>query len=177
MESLKEIYQKFSYDKWGWGDKGTFHSYIDVYEKLLIKRENIKFLEIGVMKGHSAMMWAEYFKNSEIFCVDIENNLEFEEKGWQFILDDATRASFANKFENDFFDYIIDDGSHLLSHQINSFNLLFPKLKQEGLYIIEDIQNLDADLNEYLKLHKSCEILDLRHERPLKDNVMIFYKK
>ena len=37
-------------------------------------------------------------------------------------------------------DIIIDDGSHLNEHIIESFKILFPKLKDGGVYAIEDIQ-------------------------------------
>lgn len=36
-------------------------------------------------------------------------------------------------------DIIIDDGSHISSHQILTFNVLWDKLKIGGLYFIEDI--------------------------------------
>ena len=38
------------------------------------------------------------------------------------------------------FDIIIDDGSHLAKDVKKSFELLFPSLKENGLYVIEDIQ-------------------------------------
>jgi hypothetical protein len=38
------------------------------------------------------------------------------------------------------FDIIIDDGSHINSHQIETFKILFPKLKSGGYYFIEDVQ-------------------------------------
>jgi len=37
-------------------------------------------------------------------------------------------------------DLIIDDGSHLNEHVITTFELLFPKLKNGGIYVIEDTQ-------------------------------------
>ena len=37
-------------------------------------------------------------------------------------------------------DIIIDDGSHINEHVIKTFNLLFPKLKDGGIYVIEDTQ-------------------------------------
>ena len=37
-------------------------------------------------------------------------------------------------------DVIIDDGSHINEHVIETFNLLFPKLKDGGIYVIEDTQ-------------------------------------
>ena len=34
---------------------------------------------------------------------------------------------------------ILDDGSHVASHQLESFKVLFPLLQDGGIYIIEDI--------------------------------------
>lgn len=38
------------------------------------------------------------------------------------------------------FDVIIDDGSHVNRHQIESFEILFPPLRGGGIYVIEDTQ-------------------------------------
>ena len=38
------------------------------------------------------------------------------------------------------FDFIIDDGSHLNAHQIETFGILWPHLKDGGTYIVEDVQ-------------------------------------
>lgn len=37
-------------------------------------------------------------------------------------------------------DIIIDDGSHINEHIIESFKILFPKLKDGGIYAVEDTQ-------------------------------------
>ena len=37
-------------------------------------------------------------------------------------------------------DIIVDDGSHLNDHVVKSFETLFPKLKNGGIYVIEDTQ-------------------------------------
>jgi hypothetical protein len=39
------------------------------------------------------------------------------------------------------FDIIIDDGSHRVWHVLASFEVLFPLLKDGGIYVIEDIQS------------------------------------
>jgi hypothetical protein len=45
-------------------------------------------------------------------------------------------------------DLIVDDGSHLTSHQIKSLELLRPKLKPGGIYILEDIHT--SFMSEYM---------------------------
>lgn len=57
----------------GHGDKGSSHSYIDAYANLFKPYRNKKMnvLEIGVFYGLSLNMWKEYFKNSEIYGIDL----------------------------------------------------------------------------------------------------------
>ena len=52
----------------GNNDKGSNHSYIEIYERLLspYRDTNCKVLEIGVAQGYSLRMWNQYFnKNLE----------------------------------------------------------------------------------------------------------------
>ena len=70
MKSLNEIYLDYKSPE-GHGDKGTAHTYIDEYEKLLGQyRENSTVLEIGICQGESLKMWDEYFVNANIYGVD-----------------------------------------------------------------------------------------------------------
>jgi hypothetical protein len=50
--------------------------------------------------------------------------------------------TFLYKVTNDIggIDIIIDDGSHINEHVIETFKILFPKLKDGGIYVIEDTQ-------------------------------------
>ena len=131
-------------------DKGTdksslFHNYCVKYEKYLpFKRDQkIKILEIGVFNGSSINMWREYYPNCYVVGIDIdsscikyekiENNL-FVEIGSQ--IDDIVLNKVIEKHGP--FDLIIDDGSHMQSHMIFSFEKLFPELKKSGIYIVED---------------------------------------
>ncbi|MGA8233729.1 MAG: hypothetical protein WB795_19800 [Candidatus Acidiferrales bacterium] len=38
------------------------------------------------------------------------------------------------------FDIVIDDGSHLNEHVIKSFQVLFPLLRQNGIYVVADTE-------------------------------------
>jgi hypothetical protein len=177
MKNLFDSFKKYENPNGGSGDKGSLHSYIDSYQKILNKTSNIKLLEIGCARGDSAMMWADYFDNSEITCVDININYIYPEIGWKFIHHNACSKEFSNLFGDEYFDYIIDDGSHALNDQLTSFELLFKKLKNKGKYIIEDIQDIDIQRESFLNLYKNVQIIDLRHERPLPDNVLVVIEK
>ena len=51
-------------------------------------------------------------------------------------------AEFLNRVCDELgpFDVIIDDGSHMPQHVTSSFNILFPRLRDGGYYMIEDVQ-------------------------------------
>jgi hypothetical protein len=104
----------------------------------------MKILEIGIgggsntlFGGNSLKMWASYFPFSKIIGIDIydkslvANGRIFTYQGSQ------TDAVFLSQFEH--LDLIIDDGSHINSDVIFSFEYLFPRLKSKGFYAIEDV--------------------------------------
>ena len=53
-------------------DKNTVHSYLPLYEKLLInKKETAKnVLEIGILNGGSIKLWSDYFINADVYGLD-----------------------------------------------------------------------------------------------------------
>lgn len=177
MKSLQEIYKKYSMNDCG-GDKGTMHSYIETYEEIFNSKSisDISILEIGVYEGHSLMMWSEFFENSKIYGIDINiDKIKFTFPTNVTLIHSDINSPTLHKTElfNAEFDYIIDDGSHNLSDQIKSYHLLWPKLKKGGVYIIEDIQNIDQDKQKFLELSNNVKIHDLRHHKNRYDDVLI----
>jgi cephalosporin hydroxylase len=181
MLTLNEIYQHHQTPD-GQGDKGTAHSYIEIYNQLLSPyRNNSNILEIGIAGGYSLHMWSEYFTNSKIYGVDISHeiltNPYLQSDKFTIIHSDATKPQFLNEITNVMFDVIIDDGSHLLEHQLESFKLLKSKVNVGGIYVIEDVAHLDKDMEDKFKsLHDNCEIMDLRHIKGRYDDVLIIYR-
>lgn len=125
-----------------------FHGvgFLDIYEKYLgTSREEVKsVLEIGVKEGNSLRTWREYFPNAQIRGVDITP--KYEDKGHDRIT--VYQGSQEDKKVLDQiildakgeFDVIIDDGSHINSLTIKSFNYLWPHVKSKGYYFIEDLR-------------------------------------
>jgi hypothetical protein len=141
METVDTIFAKYNTDK-----NNTHHNYSRQYEDLFRKyREKpIIYLEIGVFTGESLKAMREVFKNAK-FIIGIDINpyckqIEDLEKNIIVEIGDATSEDFIksiiNKYGN--FDIILDDGSHLNKDVIKSFELLFPYVSNEGLYIVED---------------------------------------
>ena len=133
------------------GDKKGHH-YVPLYEKyfspICSRVKNI--LEIGVRQGESILAWKDFFKNANIYGIDIgwpqPLNYQFIDKlnaqerifiykGDQScpkLLEDFTRTTSP-------MDIVVDDGSHILKHQQFTFFNLFDHLTKGGYYIIEDL--------------------------------------
>ncbi|MDC0625099.1 class I SAM-dependent methyltransferase [Alphaproteobacteria bacterium] len=174
MNQLVKIYKKYSAPE-GSGDKGTAHSYIENYyhnrfDKIRLNKMNI--LEIGVSTGLSLEMWCEYFPNSNIIGVELDNiNYKPSSQRINLIIGDGTDAKTFKNIEN--LDIIIDDGSHIFTDQIFTYAILFYKLKGGGIYIIEDVKDIDAVSTFFKRLNVNTKIFDFRKLKNRHDDVII----
>lgn len=179
MMTLNEIYVKYQSPE-GHGDKGTAHTYINEYAKLLNQyRENSTVLEIGICYGESLKMWNEYFNNSKVYGIDITDRYIkdlIKENKYNIIIGDACSEDILKQLNNTTFDVIIDDGSHRINDQINSFNILKNRMNPNGIYIIEDVNNIDASIDSLTELHNNIQIIDNRHIKNRIDDVLVVYK-
>lgn len=139
-EALYKIWEKIPLGhKW--------RHYFPTYEQTFghLRNRPIRFLEIGIYKGASLKMWREYFhKDSVIVGIDIEPKCSgFEDRDNNVFcrIGSQSDPDFLKKVVDEFgpFDVILDDGSHMVSHMIKSFNFLFDKgLSDHGIYFAED---------------------------------------
>jgi cephalosporin hydroxylase len=178
MKDLRTAYKKNTMPDGG-GDKGTAHTYIELYEKYMSNnRHNINLLEIGMFYGHSMVMWSEYFIDSKIIGIDTNTSqLHFQsyEYGFEAIQADACSPKTLDIFQKRqlLFDYIIDDGSHVLEHQLASYKIFKSLLKPNGIYFIEDVGNIHNDKHHFLSLNNNVTIHDHRHLKNRSDDVLI----
>ncbi|MEP6260731.1 MAG: class I SAM-dependent methyltransferase [Gillisia sp.] len=132
-------------------DKIDGHFYTPHYKTHFrkFKFKKIQLLEIGVggysnprEGGNSLRMWKAYFPFAKIFSIDIYDKSLLEEKRIKIFKGSQVDEKFLNHIfkEMNSLDIIIDDGSHINEHVIKTFNILFPKLKDGGIYVIEDTQ-------------------------------------
>jgi len=118
--------------------------YLPIYERYLgaYRHRPIRLLEIGVFHGGSLQMWKRYFGNdAAIVGVDIDPYCkEFADDGVEIEIGDQSDGYFWTKTveKHADFDIIIDDGSHIASHQIAAFYNLWPHLRDGGTYLVED---------------------------------------
>ena len=143
--TLNEIGLKYDSDK-----STNYHDYLNLYDKHFDKyrNENNKILEIGILFGGSLNIFHEYFKNSFIYAIDIEDKRHLKKDRIEILVGDQSDRQFLNNFENDFFDIILDDGSHKMAHQQISFGVLFKTLKSGGVYVIEDLHTSHSEYRE-----------------------------
>ena len=124
------------------------HGYIEIYESYFnqIKDKKLKILEIGIADGKSLLTWSDYFENSQIIGIDIHKidivEKKLDRKNIEVHQGSQSDKEFIEEIIKKYtdFDIIIDDGSHISKDVKKSFELLFPALKDNGLYIVEDMQ-------------------------------------
>lgn len=122
-------------------DKAYEHKFCNFYEQNLNKNIS-KLWEIGILNGASIQMWAEYYPNAQITGFDIEDKsyLKLNSNINVKYLDQGNKEQLEKLVnENKDIDIIVDDGSHLIQHQIMTFEILFDCLKPNGQFIIEDL--------------------------------------
>lgn len=157
MDKLNPVTHYWYYDKIKGQKVFTelgYHNYHKHYaEQFHDLRHSVKkILEIGVFRGHSLLMWHDYFPNAEIYGVDISfkwhnmgvNAVELckDKKRIHLLEADAcTEKTFhliKNKWGDDF-DIILDDASHHPYHQVWALLNYKELLKDEGIFAIEDV--------------------------------------
>lgn len=182
MESLASIFNRIGHfgSDMGANDRGSTHSYVDVYEKLLAPyRERCDLLEVGIAQGMGLKLFGDYFgTDSTITGLDLSltfDTKEFDSR-FKFITGDATKPEIVEKLGGKMFDVVIDDASHMQADQVSTFNLLKSHVKPGGLYVIEDILSPDISLRELTGLHSPHEVYDLRKVKGRFDDMLVCFR-
>jgi len=88
-------------------------------------------------------MWHDYFPYATIVGLDINPACKDVEGGRiKVFIGSQDDPVFIDELCNEYpkgFDIVIDDGSHMMSHQIKSLELLFKRVSSGGFYVIEDL--------------------------------------
>ena len=142
MESVTTIFNRHDTDK-----NVSWHNFSRQYDSLLKpyrERPCLNYLEIGVHKGASLRAMREVFPSARyIVGVDISPDSKIYEdisNGIYIETGDATVQDTIDNITQKYgrFDIILDDGGHYNTEVISTFELLFPLLKEDGVYIVED---------------------------------------
>jgi 23S rRNA U2552 (ribose-2'-O)-methylase RlmE/FtsJ len=125
-------------------DKAYFHLFTEFYmpyfEKYVDK--NVCILEIGIATGASLRLLDSYFPNATIYAIDISEesvNIKFGNNIHTYLCSQDDFHKLQELFKGITFDIIIEDGSHLTSHQQTSLGFFFQYLNKGGIYICEDL--------------------------------------
>ena len=123
--------------------------YFPIYQALFgpLRIEPLRILEIGIWHGASLKLWRKYFEHPETIIVGVDvlpECIQFDAPaaGVHIRIGSQADPAFLKRVVEEFgpFDLIMDDGSHVSSHIIASFNHLFADgLKDTGIYFVEDL--------------------------------------
>lgn len=163
-------------------DKEYNHNYISSFYEEHFKcyqEQEINLLEIGTGHGGSLILWNDYFPRGNIYGVDVNDYVNP-------IIDTYPRIKrfHGNGYEQSFadslpgFDIIIDDGPHTLESFIDCIKIYLPKVKKDGMLIIEDIPDIDH-ISHLVKLTGKLpyKVIDTREQYGRFDNIMFIVFK
>lgn len=164
LTELNELGIKYSTDK--------ANLFLKKYELFIrhFKDDTIALLELGIFNGSSLKMWRDYFNNAVVYGVDIDERCRnLSEERIKVIIGNLSDCSFIQQLKKIEPSIIVDDASHMWSHQIKAFIILWESLKSGGIYIMEDIHTSfrairdwgydDASLSSYTFLCSLQEIV------------------
>ena len=175
-------------------DKNTTHSYLPLYQELLIKKRDTakNVLEIGIQNGGSIKLWSDFFTNAKIYGLDI---IDINHKYiWEAIKNNEKICLYTSidAYNSDFFidtilsknikfDFILDDGPHTLQSMIKFIKMYSNVMADDGILIIEDVQSWDwidtlknavpEHLKQYIKTY------DLRANKNRYDDIVFTIDK
>lgn len=143
--TLDDYAVRFGSDKWG-----ELHWYTPHYDRhfAALRDEPVRLLEIGIggyddpeLGGGSLRMWQRYFRRGLIHGLDIHRKSVTGPR-IRTVQGDQGDPSFLTELADHIgpLDVVIDDGSHVSNHVLTSFQTLFPRLRDGGVYVIEDLQ-------------------------------------
>jgi 23S rRNA U2552 (ribose-2'-O)-methylase RlmE/FtsJ len=142
MKNYEEVFKHhdgFVSSKW----VHYFYIYDRIFAEYRSKNKPLTILEIGVDRGGSLEIWKKYLpKGSKIHGVDINpecTKINFSEDIFFHLGSASDRNFMETAFKDIEFDIILDDGSHTCSDVIETFKIMFPKTKNGGLYVVEDL--------------------------------------
>jgi cephalosporin hydroxylase len=173
-------------------DKNTVHSYLDLYQNLLIgKKETAKnVLEIGIYYGGSIKLWSDFFTNATVYGLDIMhiNNVWEGIKNKENIILHTSSDAYNETFFIDNFlnknikcDFMLDDGPHSLESMKQFIRLYSQIMTDDGILIIEDVQSIDwinvlkDEVPSHLK--QFIRIYDLRPNKNRYDDIVFTIDK
>lgn len=87
-------------------------------------------------------MWNSYFLQANVYGLDINDKSAHDKHRIKTYKGSQVDENLLRKIVQDVggIDVVIDDGSHITTHVIQAFQILFPLLSANGIYAIADLQ-------------------------------------
>jgi hypothetical protein len=128
---------------------GKYDWYYPAYERHFgaLRDRRLNILEIGIggydtsaAGGGSLRMWECYFPHAKIYGLDIYDKSPHDAGRVRTFRGSQADESFLRTMVQQIgpIDIVIDDGSHINEHVRKSFDVLFPLVADNGIYVIED---------------------------------------
>jgi hypothetical protein len=182
--NLFELVEKHGTDK---TLSGYTNTYSDLFEPIKDKITSVLEIGLGTLNpaiissfsgitqhfeyykpGGSLRVWRDFFPEAQVYGIDIAKDCMFSEDRIKTFLFDSSEKEYSDYYLDGLeFDIIIDDGNHDPKYQIKTLRNLFPKLRENGLYIIEDIGGYQGNedllveyLDEFNELTQGYNILN-----------------
>jgi hypothetical protein len=110
-----------------------------------IRLQKLNVLEIGAKNLES---WKKYFPNSQIYGCAVNSNHSEQDRITTFAMDQINPASIQEQIlDNEtVYDVIIDNGIHYFPLNWCVLKQIFLRLSPEGIYIIDEIKDFDAEI-------------------------------
>jgi hypothetical protein len=126
-------------------DRSGWRGYDKIYSKHIshLKNKKINLLEIGIQYGYGLLAWARYFNKGLIEGLEysteyVDDYLIIKEKfkeskriNFNFPYFSDKKESWNTLYQTNYFDVIIDDGSHSAIVQLNTIKNGFSFLKNK----------------------------------------------
>ena len=134
--------------EYGTDKNSRCHDYLRIYDELFgpLRHQPINLLELGVAFGQSIRMWADYFDHPEtvIYGIDDGSYAAFRDaQPVNAVLFAADQAEIPVGWPAPLLDIVVDDASHDPVKTEASFRLWYPRVRPGGVYVVEDISNVD----------------------------------
>jgi SAM-dependent methyltransferase len=140
MKKTRDIFYSLSKLSKKW------ENYFDIYDRYLSTYvgKNPTILEVGIAHGGGTELLLEYFdRDVTLYGIDYDTRFldhKFGDARVYHEFGDQSKPEFWKSYltNKPDFDIIIDDGGHEMMEQIITLISTFPRLKDGGIYIVED---------------------------------------
>jgi cephalosporin hydroxylase len=119
--------------------------YFDIYDRHFspYRGREVNVVEFGVSHGGSLQMWRNYFgRRARITGVDIDLRCaRLTGDRINVVIGDQENREFLKELADQVgeIDVVIEDGGHAMGQQIATFEELWPRVRDGGVFLIEDL--------------------------------------